>query len=122
MLQRAGVPPRVIMELMRHSDLRLSSTVYTDTTCLNLGAEMEKLNAFLPSPLASPKADKLRLEEGKPVQTDAAPLAVETVAFSSHGSDLANLVPSWEKRKLAEREGFEPPVPLRARLISSQVR
>lgn len=26
MLQRAGVPPRIIMELMRHSDLRLSST------------------------------------------------------------------------------------------------
>jgi integrase len=71
MLQRAGIPSRVIMELMRHSDLRLSSTTYTDTTCLPLFDEIGKLNAFLPSPIASPKSDKLSPEVGKLVQSES---------------------------------------------------
>ena len=33
-LSLAGVMPRVAMELMRHSDLRLTMKIYTDATCL----------------------------------------------------------------------------------------
>ena len=118
MLQRAGVPPRVIMELMRHSDLRLSSTTYTDTTCLPLHAEAEKLTAFLPSPVASPKSDKTRPGEGKPVQIEALAEVGQIVALSPETNDLANVVPDWENLKLAEREGFEPPVTLRLHVLS----
>ncbi len=118
MLQRAGVPPRVIMELMRHSDLRLSSTTYTDTTCLPLYAEAEKLTAFLPSPVASPKSDKTRPGEGKPVQIEALAEVGEIVALSPETNDLANVVPDWDNLKLAEREGFEPPVTLRLHVLS----
>jgi integrase len=32
MLQRRGLSPRAIMELMRHSDLRLSTGTYMDST------------------------------------------------------------------------------------------
>jgi integrase len=118
MLQRAGVPPRIIMELMRHSDLRLSSTTYTDTTCLPLYSEVVKLNAFLPSPLASPNSDKSGLNVDKLGETDTPEGEAGIVAFPSEKNDLAKLEPTWPELKLAEREGFEPPVTLRLHVLS----
>jgi integrase len=109
MLQRAGVPPRVIMELMRQSDLRLSSTTYTDTTCLPLFDEVGKLGTFLPSPLASPKFAKTCQNVGKPVQTELLLQRAEFVVFPVKESALGMAVPSWDSGELAEREGFEPP-------------
>ncbi len=46
-LQRRGVSARDAMELMRHSDMRLTNVIYTDTTALPLAQAMEKLPAFL---------------------------------------------------------------------------
>jgi hypothetical protein len=80
------------------------------------------LNAFLPSPLASPNSDKSGLNVDKLGETDMPEVEADIVAFPSEKNDLAKLEPTWSELKLAEREGFEPPVPLRARLISSQVR
>ena len=111
MLQRAGVPPRVIMELMRQSDLRLSSTTYTDTTCLPLFDEIGKLGTFFPSPLASPKFAKTCQNVGKPVQTELLLQRAEFVVFPVKESALGMAVPSWDSGELAEREGFEPPGP-----------
>src|ERR1039457_2918819 len=51
-LQRAGVPQREIMELMRHNDPRLTATTYTDTSLLSLGTAVQKIGLF-PSPIAS---------------------------------------------------------------------
>jgi len=42
-LQRNGVGSRVAMELMRHSDRKLTDKVYTDTTLLPLQEEVRKL-------------------------------------------------------------------------------
>ena len=119
MLQRAGVPPRVIMELMRHSDLRLSSTTYTDNTCLPLD-EVMKLNGYLPSPTASLNSVQTGQEEGKLVQTITPAESAEIVAFPSGGNDLAKLVPSWTNGQVAEREGFEPPVTFRLHALSKR--
>jgi hypothetical protein len=107
-LQRAGVPPRVIMELMRHSDLRLSSNTCTDKTCLPIFDEVGKLNALLPFPIASPNFYKTCQDEGKPVSTELESQHAEIVPFTVKGNVLGNAVPSWENSNLAEREGFEP--------------
>lgn len=46
MLSAAGVSPRVAMELMRHSDIRLTMRIYTDAAQLPLSSEIAKLPAF----------------------------------------------------------------------------
>lgn len=45
-LARAGVAPRVAMELMRHSDMRLTNKTYTDATLLPMVEAVEKLPVF----------------------------------------------------------------------------
>lgn len=42
-LARAGINPRVCMELMRHSDMKLTTKVYTDTTLLATDDAVEAL-------------------------------------------------------------------------------
>ena len=46
MLSASGVSPRVAMELMRHSDLRLTMRVYTDAAQLPMISEVEKLPSY----------------------------------------------------------------------------
>ncbi len=116
-----GVPSRGIMKLMRHSDLRLSSTTYTDNTCLPL-EEVMKLNDFIPSPIASLNSDQMGQKEGKFIQTVKVTAPSEIVALSHETNDLADVVPNWENPKMAEREGFEPPVTFRPHRISSAAR
>jgi hypothetical protein len=43
MLARAGVSPRVAMELMRHSDMRLTTKTYTDAMSLPTFDELNKI-------------------------------------------------------------------------------
>lgn len=43
MLSKSGVSPREAMELMRHTDMRLTMKVYTDPRIFNLAAAVEKL-------------------------------------------------------------------------------
>ena len=127
LLNKAGIPPRVVMELMRHSDMRLTHKTYTDATSLSLFNELEKLPA--PSPLASPSSPKASLksvpacpEAGKAGQSGNGSTASKLVPFEEHSPILAAAVPDYPNPKMAEGVGFEPTVPFRARLISSQVR
>lgn len=46
MLSVSGIAPRVAMELMRHSDIRLTMQVYTDAGQLPLASEVAKLPSF----------------------------------------------------------------------------
>jgi hypothetical protein len=54
MLTLAGVPQRVVMELMRHSDMRLTAKTYTDAGMLPVDATITKLpslnGAVIPAP------------------------------------------------------------------------
>ena len=52
MLSNAGVSPRKAMELMRHTDLRLTMKVYTDPRIFDLAGAVERLPA---SPTTQPK-------------------------------------------------------------------
>ena len=46
MLSAAGVSPRVAMEAMRHSDIRLTMRIYTDAAQLPVASELDKLPSF----------------------------------------------------------------------------
>ena len=57
MLTLAGVPQRVVMELMRHSDMRLTAKTYTDAGMLPSDAtvaSLPSLNAADSSPTTGP--------------------------------------------------------------------
>ena len=45
-LALAGTPPRVAMEIMRHSDMRLTAKTYTDSGLLPLSDAVSKLPSF----------------------------------------------------------------------------
>ena len=96
------------LNIVPAGDLRLSTTTYTDTTCLPLFEEMGKLGALFPSPIASPKSDKSCPEAGKPVQS-ALSLSATKNPFLA-GKTVVLTVPDQTRPngKLAEREGFEP--------------
>ena len=49
-LALAGTAPRVAMEAMRHSDIRLTTKTYTDTGLLPVSDAVAKLPSFLGSP------------------------------------------------------------------------
>ena len=49
MLSVAGVSPRAAMELMRHSDLKLTMRIYTDAAQLPLASDVQRLPSFMAS-------------------------------------------------------------------------
>ena len=60
MLTLAGVPQRVVMELMRHSDMRLTAKTYTDAGMLPVDTTITKLpslnGAAIPAPQLAPQS------------------------------------------------------------------
>lgn len=108
MLALAGIPPRVAMELMRHSDMRLTQSTYTDATLLPLFNEVAKLPSPACSLGRSQNSAKTGQNEGKPDQSDPSNKSGKIVAISERGTHLGKAVPSWENAQLAERVGFEP--------------
>jgi hypothetical protein len=49
-LARAGVPRRVAMSVMRHSDGKLTDKIYTDENLLGVETAIDVLPTFLESP------------------------------------------------------------------------
>jgi Phage integrase family len=108
MLANAGISPRVAMELMRHSDMRLTAKTCTDAMNLPLFGELEKLIPALPSLPASLNLGKTGLKMAIFDQT-----ALEVKIASSAVSDrnrttLTKLVQPIENLKLVEPRGVEP--------------
>ena len=60
-LQRAGVPIRTAMQLMRHSDIRLTAKVYTDPTLLDTAGAVGKLPRLGDGPA---KAEGKKADDG----------------------------------------------------------
>jgi integrase len=113
-----GLSPRAIMELMRQSDIRLSTQTYMDMTLLPLFSEMDKL----PSPGASPKPEKTGLNVAKPVQTELGLISSKVVVTSDSGVPLTEDVPSWEKSRNGGEGGIRTHGTQGAHLISSRRR
>lgn len=61
-LTTSGASPRVVMELMRHSDIKLTMKIYTDAAQLPLSAAVEQLPAFRISSAAASAAPGDRRE------------------------------------------------------------
>jgi hypothetical protein len=109
MLASAGISPRVAMELMRHSDMRLTAKTYTDAMNLPLFGELEKLTPSVPSLPASLNCEKTGLTAAIVDQTDSQKKIADCVLTDDVRTVLTELVPSLEKLELAERGGFERP-------------
>jgi hypothetical protein len=114
MLSRAGVSPRVAMELMRHSDMRLTAKTYTDAMSLPLFGELEKITPLLPSLIASQKCENPGLKAAKLVQSGSPKSEAKIVVNDDARATLTELVPLLEEIEMAERGGFEPPIRLLA--------
>lgn len=107
-LNQAGIPPRVVMELMRHSDMRLTHKTYTDATSLALFTELEKLGSRLSSPLASPNPgfscpNEVKIDQGKGSRTNA-----EVLEMTGTCPELTGVVSNRESPEVAERVGLHP--------------
>jgi len=66
MLSKSGVGPREAMELMRHTDLRLTMKTYTDSRVFDLSKAVEKLPAIsaeLPKPATAQTVTQSQLDE-----------------------------------------------------------
>ncbi len=107
-LAQAGIPRRVAMELMRHSDSRLTDKVYVDTTSFSLFGVVTKLDPPSLSPLASPNAGKSCPKSAKPGKTLASESEAEIAVIADGRTDLAKAVPSWDSPAMASPRGFEP--------------
>ena len=70
LLAQAGISPRVAMELMRHSDMRLTAKTYTDVMNLPLFGELEKLSPVVPSLIASLNCEKAGPKTGNSDQSE----------------------------------------------------
>jgi len=85
MLAKNGVAPRTAMELMRHTDLRLTMNVYTDPSILNTSGAVEDLpDLTRPTEV---KAARLTGTDGGPADISTKPkvLPKSTTSAGSRG-------------------------------------
>jgi len=89
MLAKSGVAPRTAMELMRHTDLRLTMNVYTDPRLLNTAGAVEDLPG-LTRPTEF-EAARLTGTHGKPADISTRPkvLPKSTTSPGAHGHSWA---------------------------------
>ena len=89
MLAKSGVAPRTAMELMRHTDLRLTMNVYTDPRLLNTAGAVEDL-PDLTRPTEF-EAARLTGTDGGPadISTRSKVLPKSTTSPGSHGHSWA---------------------------------
>jgi hypothetical protein len=99
--------PRVAMELMRHSDLRLTMKVYTDATCLPTTAAIDSLPG-LNKPCSHRRSQKMFPvcpSKSQVVTVDNQAPSSERVGNKGDCRCLSQIV---AKRKLAASLGLEP--------------
>ncbi len=113
MLTLAGVSQRVIMELMRHSDMRLTAKVYTDAGMLPTGDAVMMLPALVMGGEADSQIDSQKLVAGglsvsRPVQVLETANVAETLINRGFDGDLSRAVPPCPKGGMVRDAGFEP--------------
>jgi len=92
------------MELMRHSDMRLSAKTYTDTTRSPVYQELEKLTLPSPSPIASPNSDFSCPKEGNAVQSDKIAAVKKVTILRGETGDMSTPDPDRPNVKMAGRD------------------
>ena len=112
-LWETGANPRVIQELMRHGDLRLTSQRYTDTAGLAMNDAVGKLPGFnLTAGRCAQIGAQISVESGQnvsqPVATKKKKGKLQTVANECVSRVLAGLVAG---SRMVRAAGFEPATP-----------
>jgi integrase len=105
MLTLAGVSQRVIMELMRHSDMRLTAKVYTDAGMLPTGDAVMKLPALNVGGESHSQIDSQKLVTGglllsHPVQVLETANCSQTLINRGFEADLSHAVPACPKAEM----------------------
>jgi integrase len=86
MLTLAGVGQRTIMELMRHSDMRLTAKVYTDSNMLPVSDAVALLCAFAEK-RTDPQIDPQKLVPQSPLVSVVVPLTTNNGMLLSVGNE-----------------------------------
>ena len=117
-LQKAGVHPRVIMQLARHKSLRLTDTTYTDTTLLPLAEGIESLahiasqTVLTISPRSSPRfSGQTGVSVSKAVQVEKPSLKnflLEVAESAETWRELDHVVQSSPNLEMVPGVGVEP--------------
>ncbi len=114
LLQAAGVSARVAMEIMRHSEMRLTAKIYTDAGGLPTADAINKMPSLLGSEkwtrnlthaLVFKSQNVARAVTAEKKTPDAQPVAFEAFVPACHNMSASDQIPG-----MAERGGFEPPV------------
>jgi integrase len=118
-LQRQGVNSRMAMELMRHSDRKLTDKIYTDVNLLPLGQAVRNL------PAEEPLTDILTEISGKTCQDGS-----RVVASDPQGESAQTAVPvpsgrelslSVRDQEMVEVAGVEPASPMVSNTASTRL-
>jgi len=116
LLMSAGVPARIVQEIMRHSEMRLTAKIYTDAGGLPTADGINKMPSLFSSEnltqdlthgLVKRGQNLSRAVTGKKITPDAQPIDFQAFVPACH-----NLSASGVFGEMAERGGFEPPVPV----------
>ena len=114
-LQAAGVSPRVAMDIMRHSEMRLTSKIYTDAGGLPTADGINKLPSLLTPGTWTPIGTLSLVQRGqnvsRAVTAEKKTPDAQLVDFQAVVPACHNLSASGAFREMAERGGFGPPVP-----------
>jgi len=133
MLAQHGVSQRMAQELMRHSDPRLTANIYTDVTMLPTFNAVHALpwlggeggNQTVPSKKDGTQKGTQNgtqtsdLSGQKLAHPDAVAIQAPSLLKPDFQGDWPVLAATGTDCQMAEREGFEPSVPLRVHMISN---
>lgn len=111
MLNCAGVSPRAAMELMRHSDMKLTFRTYTDARLLPLSQELQKLPSLGSSLKSSLKTGKACPKLSKPGKSDCSDTFSEDAEDAERRPDLTHPDQGCPTLENPEGVGFEPTRP-----------
>ncbi len=108
-LNCAGVPPRVAMELMRHSDMKLTLRDYTDQSQLPLVAALNEIPSLKSSPISSLKSGKACPNVSTIEKVNPSEPPSEVPEREGVGLRLAAAGQLCPNMGNVHGEGFEPP-------------
>ena len=111
-LALAGVASRVAMELMRHSDMRLTTKTYTDTRLLPTHEATQKLPRFLSTEkdtqIRTQKLGSGRPDASRPVSGEDCTNAHQTPDTIGDCQSVTSTDAACRKKKVVPRLGLEP--------------
>jgi len=111
LLSCAEVPPRFVQEVMRHSDLRLTTKIYTDASRLPIAASIRKFPSLLHSRQDSLTSGQTCQNVSGGVTCGTAEERPQRVGVALVDAACHVVAASGQIIKMVEAGGVEPPAP-----------